>query len=166
MVSNPETGHVLHVAPGFRRDVTMAFYEGLGETYRAAVESVSMDMWPYISATLMIPDAVMDRQHGWTLGTTARSDILTKWQWLKGRSRKAGSVLAPAGPPRPGTSGTSGAEPGRWPDGTGGGLLGSGDPGAITSMRSSSAPPTDRPKASSRIKTVKVRSRGFRNRER
>ena len=23
----------------------MAFYEGLGEKYRAAVESVSMDMW-------------------------------------------------------------------------------------------------------------------------
>ena len=47
----------------------MAFYEGLGEKYRAAVESVSMDMWrPNISATLaMIPDAVMkiafDRFH-------------------------------------------------------------------------------------------------------
>ena len=69
VVSNPETGHVLHVAPGRGKDVLMAFYEGLGETYRAAVESVSMDMWgPYISATLaMIPDAVMkiafDRFH-------------------------------------------------------------------------------------------------------
>lgn len=47
----------------------MAFYKGLGEKYRAAVERVSMDMWrPNISATLaMMPDAVMkiafDRFH-------------------------------------------------------------------------------------------------------
>ena len=47
----------------------MAFYEDMGEEYRAAVESVGMDMWgPYISATrAMIPDAVMkiafDRFH-------------------------------------------------------------------------------------------------------
>ncbi len=45
VVSNPETGHVLHVAPGRGRDVLTAFYEGLGEKCRAAVESVSMDMW-------------------------------------------------------------------------------------------------------------------------
>ena len=61
VVSNPVTGHVLHVAPGRGKDVLMAFYEGMGEKYRAAVESVSMDMWgPYISATqAMIPDAAM-----------------------------------------------------------------------------------------------------------
>ena len=69
VVSNPATGHVLHVAPGRGKDVLMAFYEGLGEKDRAVVESVSMDMCaPYISATLaMIPDAVMkiafDRFH-------------------------------------------------------------------------------------------------------
>ena len=69
VVSNPETGHVLHVAPGRGKDVLMAFYEGLGEKYRATVESVSMDMWaPYISATrAMIPGAAMkiafDRFH-------------------------------------------------------------------------------------------------------
>ena len=46
VVSNPETGHILHVAPGRGRDVLMmAFYEGLGEKRRAAVESVGMDMW-------------------------------------------------------------------------------------------------------------------------
>ena len=69
VVSNPETGHVLHVAPGRGRDVLMAFYEGMGEKGRTAIESVGMDMWaPYISATLaMIPDASMkiafDRFH-------------------------------------------------------------------------------------------------------
>ena len=39
VVSNPETGHVLHVAPGRGRDMLMAFYEGMGEERRAAVES-------------------------------------------------------------------------------------------------------------------------------
>ena len=48
VVSNPETGHVLHVAPGRGKDVLMAFYEGMGKKCRAAVESVSVDMWgPY-----------------------------------------------------------------------------------------------------------------------
>ena len=111
VVSNPETGRVLHVAPGRGKDVLMAFYEGLGERYRAAVESVSMDMWgPYISATLaMIPGAVMkiafDRFHvakhlGDAVDKVRRAEhrelvkegneILagTKWQWLKGRGRK------------------------------------------------------------------------------
>lgn len=45
VVSNPVTGHVLHVAPGRGKDVLTAFYEGMGEKCRAAVESVSMDMW-------------------------------------------------------------------------------------------------------------------------
>ena len=49
VVSSPETGHVLHVAPGRGKDVLVAFYDGMGEKCRAAVESVSMDMWaPYI----------------------------------------------------------------------------------------------------------------------
>jgi len=51
MVSNPVTAHVLHVAPERGKDVLMAFYEGMREKYRAAVESISTDMWgPYISA--------------------------------------------------------------------------------------------------------------------
>ena len=39
VVSNPETGHVLHVAPGRGRDVLMAFYDGMGmkESARAAL---------------------------------------------------------------------------------------------------------------------------------
>ena len=112
VVSNPATGHVLHVAPGRGKDVLMAFYEGLGEKYRAAVESVSMDMWaPYISATLaMIPDAVMkiafDRFHvakhlGDAVDKVRRAEhralvkegngilLGTKWQWLKGRPQDA-----------------------------------------------------------------------------
>ena len=36
VVSNPETGHVLHVAPGRGRDVLMAFYADMVEEYRAA----------------------------------------------------------------------------------------------------------------------------------
>lgn len=112
VVSNPETGHVLHVAPGRGRDVLMAFYKGLGEAYRAAVESVSMDMWaPYISATLaMIPEAAkkiaFDRFHvakhlGDAVDKVRRAEhrtlmkdgnpILagTRYHWLKGRGRKS-----------------------------------------------------------------------------
>ena len=89
----------------------MAFYEGMGENRRAAVESVSMDMWgPYISATLpMIPDAVMkiafDRFHvakylGDAVDKVRRAEhralvregngilLGTRWQWLKGPGRK------------------------------------------------------------------------------
>ncbi len=106
VVSNRETGHVLHVAPGRGKDVLMAFYEGMGEKYRAAVESVSMDMWrPYISATrAMIPDAVMkiafDRFHvarhlGDAVDKVRRAEhralvkegngilVGTRWQWLR-----------------------------------------------------------------------------------
>lgn len=112
VVSNPETGHVLHVAPGRGREVLMAFYKGLGEACRAAVESVSMDMWaPYISATLaMIPEAAkkiaFDRFHvakhlGDAVDKVRRAEhralmkdgnpILagTRYHWLKGRGRKS-----------------------------------------------------------------------------
>ena len=57
------------VARGRGKQALKAFYEGLGKDRRAAVESVSMDMWgPYIAATLeMIPDALkkiaFDRFH-------------------------------------------------------------------------------------------------------
>ena len=71
VVSNPETGHVLHVAPGGgARTYSWRSTRTWERSNRAAGESVSMDMWgPYISATLamMIPDAVMkiafDRFH-------------------------------------------------------------------------------------------------------
>ena len=69
VVSNPKEGIVLHVAQGRGKQALKAFYEGLGKARRAAVESVSMDMWgPYIAATLeMIPEALkkiaFDRFH-------------------------------------------------------------------------------------------------------
>ncbi len=107
VVSNPETGRVLHVAQGRGREALAAFYEGLGETQRAAVESVSMDMWaPYIAATLdMIPHAwakiAFDRFHvakhlGDAVDKVRRAEhrallkegnaILsgTRFQWLEG----------------------------------------------------------------------------------
>ena len=130
-----ESGDGPHPAcrPG-RGARTCSFYEGLGEKYRAAVESVSMDMWrPYISATLaMIPDAVMkiafDRFHvakhlGDAVDKVRRAEhralvkegngilVGTKWQWLKGPSRKTHAeklafarLRAGTGrPPRPGS---------------------------------------------------------------
>ena len=99
------------VARGRGKQALKAFYEGLGKDRRAAVESVSMDMWgPYIAATLeMIPDALkkiaFDRFHvakhlGDAVDKVRRAEhralvkegneILTgsKYQWLKGRGRK------------------------------------------------------------------------------
>ena len=111
VVSNPKEGIVLHVAQGRGKQALKAFYEGLGKARRAAVESVSMDMWgPYIAATLeMIPEALkkiaFDRFHvakhlGDAVDKVRRAEhralvkegneILTgsKYQWLKGRGRK------------------------------------------------------------------------------
>ena len=57
------------MAQGRGKQALKAFYEGLGKARRAAVESVSVDMWgPYIAATLeMIPEALtkiaFDRFH-------------------------------------------------------------------------------------------------------
>ena len=111
VVSNPKKGIVLYVAQGRGKQALKAFYEGLGKARRAAVESVSMDMWgPYIAATLeMIPEALkkiaFDRFHvakhlGDAVDKVRRAEhralvkegneILTgsKYQWLKGRGRK------------------------------------------------------------------------------
>lgn len=59
VVSNEGGEKVLYVADDRGQDSLAGFYEGLTETKRAAIESISMDMWPaYIRATLdAIPDA-------------------------------------------------------------------------------------------------------------
>ena len=219
VVSNPETGHVLHVAPGRGRDVLMAFYEGLGEKYRAAVESVSMDMWaPYISATrAMIPDAVMkiafDRFHvarhlGDAVDKVRRAEhralakegngilLGTRWQWLKGAARKTHAEKLAFARLRAGTRRTAQAWElkeaaanlwnyrsrtwalagwHRWLEWASGCGL---DPvlkaarmiqkhlwGIVNAiiLRATNGPAEG---INSRIKTVKVRSRGFRNQER
>ena len=56
VVSNPETGHVLHVAPGGgARTCSWRSTRTWERSNRAAGESFSMDMWePYISATLTL----------------------------------------------------------------------------------------------------------------
>jgi transposase len=59
VVSNQETGEVLHVADDRRQASLDDFYLGLSETQLAGIESVCMDMWnPYISSTQKyVPDA-------------------------------------------------------------------------------------------------------------
>lgn len=51
--------HVLHVAEDRKKAGLQAFYDGLTDAHKAAIRSVSMDMWPaFIEATLAaIPNA-------------------------------------------------------------------------------------------------------------
>jgi len=52
VVTDPQTGTVLHVADDRKTESLAGFYAGLPETAREAIETVSMDMWPaYIKAT-------------------------------------------------------------------------------------------------------------------
>ena len=59
IVSNQETGTVLHVGSDRKKETLKAWYGSLTEEQREAIESVSMDMWPaFINATLeSIPGA-------------------------------------------------------------------------------------------------------------
>jgi transposase len=59
VVTDRETGEVIHVGEDRKKETLEAFYAGLDETQKAAIESVSMDMWPAcIQATLdTIPGA-------------------------------------------------------------------------------------------------------------
>ena len=59
VVTNRETGEVIHVGDDRKKETLEAFYAGLDAAQKEAIESVSMDMWPaYIQATLAaIPDA-------------------------------------------------------------------------------------------------------------
>ena len=59
VVSDQDGGTVLHVADDRGQESLSAYYDTLSEQQRAAIESVSMDMWPaYIRATLdAVPQA-------------------------------------------------------------------------------------------------------------
>ena len=59
VVSDQDTGHVLHVAEDRKKANLKDWYDGLSDEQKTAIKSVSMDMWPaFINATLeSIPDA-------------------------------------------------------------------------------------------------------------
>lgn len=59
VVTDPDRGHVLHVANDRKTESLEAFYLGLDDAQRAGIVGVSMDMWaPYIAATRRhLPDA-------------------------------------------------------------------------------------------------------------
>ena len=59
VVTDQDSGHVLHVSDDHTKASLESFYDGLDEMQKSAVESVAMDMWPaYINTTLAaIPDA-------------------------------------------------------------------------------------------------------------
>lgn len=59
VVTDPDAGHVLHVAQDRRTESLEQFYAGLDAAQKAAIRGVSMDMWPaFITATRRhIPDA-------------------------------------------------------------------------------------------------------------
>jgi len=69
IVSDQTEGTVLHVGDDRKKETVKAWYDSLTEEQRAAIESVSMDMWPaFINATLeSLPDAdkkiAFDRFH-------------------------------------------------------------------------------------------------------
>lgn len=67
MVCNAENGTVVHVADDRKAKSLVSFYASLTADQRAAVEGVTMDMWPaYIEATkLHLPEAliIFDRFH-------------------------------------------------------------------------------------------------------
>lgn len=59
VVTDPDAGHVLHVADDRKTESLEQFYAGLDAAQKAAIRGVSMDMWPaFITATRRhIPDA-------------------------------------------------------------------------------------------------------------
>lgn len=59
VVSDSQTGNVLHVAQERNTESLKSYYATLDEGQKAAIESVAMDMWPaYIKATLAdVPNA-------------------------------------------------------------------------------------------------------------
>lgn len=59
VVTDQDTGHVIHVADDRTTESVEAFYASLTDKQRANIEAVAMDMWPaYIKATrAQIPDA-------------------------------------------------------------------------------------------------------------
>ncbi len=78
VLSDQDAGTVLHVVSDRKKAMFKAWYEGLTEEQRKAVESVSMDMWPaLINATLeslpgLVEKIAFDKFHaGKYLGETA-----------------------------------------------------------------------------------------------
>ena len=59
IVTDRETGHVVHVARDRKKETIKSWYANLSEAQRTGIQSIAMDMWPaYIEATLAaIPDA-------------------------------------------------------------------------------------------------------------
>lgn len=106
VVSDKESGHVLHVADDRTKESLSGYYESLTDEQKAGIESVAMDMWrAYITATLEhIPEAekkiafdkfhvakylgeavdkVRKQEHK-LLRTQGREDLTgTKHTWLK-----------------------------------------------------------------------------------
>ena len=60
VVSDHQSGDVVHVADGRGKEVLREFYGKFPEESRAAIDTISMDMWgPYIEATIaLVPGAV------------------------------------------------------------------------------------------------------------
>lgn len=111
VVSDPDTGRVLHVAQGRSRASLESFYRRAGPDRLCGVESVSMDMWrPYVAATrAWVPGAerktAFDRFHvakhlADAVDKVRRAEhrqlraegnaVLsrTRYQWLAGRAKK------------------------------------------------------------------------------
>jgi transposase len=62
VVSDHQTGNVIHVADGRGKEVLQAFYGQFSEEKRAAIDTVSMDMWgPYIETTLALVPGAADK---------------------------------------------------------------------------------------------------------
>lgn len=69
VISDPDTGHVIHLCDDRKKVSLSAFYAQLSDEQRSGINTISMDMWPaFTNATLeAIPDAVnkiaFDRFH-------------------------------------------------------------------------------------------------------
>lgn len=106
VVTDQDSSHVLYVADERRQESLDGFYEGLGDGQRAAISSVTMDMWKaYINSTrAYVPDAdskiafdkfhvakhlgeavdKVRRQEHKLLRQEGREDLTrTKYLWLK-----------------------------------------------------------------------------------
>ena len=106
VVSDSQTGNVLHVAEEHKSESLAGYYETLNKAQKEAIKSVSMDMWPaFIKATLAaVPgarekiafdkfhiakylgdavDKVRRREHRELLAMGDKTLVGTKYQWLK-----------------------------------------------------------------------------------
>lgn len=94
VVTDPDAGHVLHVADDRKTESLEQFYAGLDAAQKAAIRGVSMDMWPaFITATRRhIPDA--DRKIGFDKFHVAKllGDAVDKVRRQEHRSLSADGV--------------------------------------------------------------------------